>query len=129
MDVIGEFATRIRNAVSARHEKLDVPSSNMRVAIAEVLKQEGFIKNFKVVKDGRQGMMRIYLKFGDRGDSAIQKLQRMSRPGRRYYVHGDKIPKVRSGYGITILTTNRGVMSGTEAEKQGLGGEVLLKVW
>ena len=129
MDVIGEFATRIRNAVSARHEKLDVPSSNIRVAIAEVLKQEGYIKNFKVVKDGRQGMMRIYLKFGDHGAPAIQKLQRMSRPGRRYYVHSDKIPKVRSGYGTTILTTNRGIMSGTEAEKQGLGGEVLLKVW
>jgi small subunit ribosomal protein S8 len=129
MDAISEFITRIRNASAARHEKFDVPSSSMRVEIAKVLRDEGFIRNFKVVKDGKQGMMRVYLKYDERGQGHVSAIHRMSRPGRRYYIRADEIPKVRSGFGLAVLSTNRGVMSGEEARKANVGGEYLLKVW
>lgn len=129
MDAVGDFITRIRNASSAKHEKFDVPSSKMRAEIAKVLRERGFIRNFKVVKDGKQGMMRVYLKFDDRGKTLISSLRRMSRPGRRYYVRADQIPTVQSGFGITILSTSKGVLSGEDAKKQNVGGELLMKVW
>lgn len=129
MDIIGDFLTRIRNASDAKHLKVDVASSGLRRNIAEVLKKEGFIRNYKVVPDGRQGMMRVYLKYNSKGDPVIQNIRRMSRPGRRYYVGADKIDKVRSGFGISVLSTNKGVVSGAEAEKLKVGGEYLLKVW
>lgn len=129
MDKIAEFATRIRNASQAKHEKVDIPASKIRQGIAEVLKSEGLIRNFKVVRDGRQGMMRVYLKYTEGGEPLITDIQRVSRSGRRAYVPVTKIPKVRSGFGITVLSTNMGILSGREAQEKKVGGELLLKVW
>jgi small subunit ribosomal protein S8 len=129
MDKIGEFLTRVRNAGTAKHEKVDVPSSKVRVGLATVLKNSGYIKNFKVVKDGRQGIMRIYLKFSEDGTHAITKVARASTPGRRLYVSTDKIPNVRSGFGIAILSTSKGLMSGKQAAENNLGGELICTVW
>lgn len=129
MDKIAEFATRIRNASNARHEKVDIPASGLRQGIAEVLKQEGFIRNFKVVRDGKQGVMRVYLKYSEEGEPLITDIQRVSSSGRRFYVGTDKIPKIRSGFGITVLSTNVGILSGRAAQEKKVGGELLLKVW
>lgn len=129
MDTVANFITRIRNASEARHPKVDIPSSNERKGIAELLKREGFIRNFKVVADGKQGIMRVYLKFNAKGEPVINTIKRMSRPGRRYYVGHDKIEPVRSGYGVSVLSTNKGIISGTEAQKLKVGGEYLLKIW
>lgn len=129
MDKIAEFATRIRNASHAKLDKVDVPSSKIRQGIAEVLKEEGFIRNFKVVRDGRQGVMRVYLKYNESGEPLINNVLRASRSGRRFYVRATQIPKVRSGFGISILSTNKGIVSGKTAQEKVLGGELLLKVW
>ena len=129
MDTISQFLSRVRNAGNAGHEKLDVPSSNMRVGIATILKDRGYIRNFKVVRDGKQGVMRIYLKYSEQGEHAIKNIQRVSRPGCRVYVNSTKIPKVRSGFGLAILSTSKGVVSGDEAIQKRLGGELLCKVW
>lgn len=129
MDTVADFLTRIRNAGNAGHEKVDVPCSNLRKGIANVLKGEGYIRNFKVVDDGRQGVMRVYLKTTKVGEPVIQKMIRVSRPGKRVYVKAKAIPKVRSGYGLAILSTSKGVMSGAQATEQSLGGEYLAKVW
>jgi len=129
MDTIGDFLTKIRNASAAHHEKVDIPSSNMRVGIATVLREQGYIRNFKVVRDGKQGMMRIYLRYNPLGEPVINSVRRSSRPGRRYYVAKDKVPKVRSGFGLSILSTSKGILAGTTAETQGLGGEVLCTIW
>ena len=129
MDMIGDFLTRIRNAGSAKHEKVDVPCSNVRVGIANVLKDNGYIRNFKVVRDGKQGMMRIYLKYREDGDHAITSVNRRSRPGRRYYVPTEKIPNVRSGYGLAVLSTSKGIMSGAGATDQNVGGELICTIW
>ncbi|PIT99732.1 MAG: 30S ribosomal protein S8 [Bdellovibrionales bacterium CG10_big_fil_rev_8_21_14_0_10_45_34] len=129
MDTISEFLTRVRNAQAAGHPKVDIPSSNMRSSIAHILKAEGFIRDFKVAKDGRQGMMRVYLKFAASGRPVINSLKRVSRPGRRVYVKSDEIPKVQSGFGVTVLSTNKGLVTGAQAEKEKLGGELLFKVY
>jgi small subunit ribosomal protein S8 len=129
MDKIAEFATRIKNASQAKLEKVDVPSSKIRQGIADVLKEEGFIRNYKVVRDGRQGVMRVYLKYTETGDPLISQIQRASRSGRRLYVRCDKLPKVRSGYGVSILSSNKGIISGKTAVEKKLGGELLLNVW
>lgn len=129
MDTIGEFLTRIRNASQARHEKVDVPASNLRQGIAKVLKETGYIQDFKVVKDGKQGMMRIYLKYRIDGKPRIEALERVSRPGRRKYASFDDIPKVRSGYGLAVITTSKGVMSSKEAVERKLGGEIICRAW
>ena len=129
MDTIGDFLTRIRNAHSARHEKVDIPASNMRKGIADVLQTSNYIDSYKVVKDGKQGMMRVYLKYQDSSQPAIEKVKRVSRPSRRMYVKSGEIPNIRAGYGLAILSTSRGVMSGGQAKKQNLGGELLCMVW
>lgn len=129
MDTIGDFLTVIRNGVKAGHDKVDVPSSKMKEAIAEVLKKSEYINNFKVVKDGKQGVMRIYLNYSELGQPKLLGLRRMSRPGRRYYVNSEKIPNVRSGYGLSILSTSKGVMSGGDAKKLSIGGELICLVW
>ena len=129
MDKIAEFATRLRNASEAKHDKVDIPNSKVRQGIAEVLQEEGFIRSFKVVRDGKQGMMRVYLKYTEKGEPLLTNIQRSSRSGRRYYVAADNIPKVRSGFGISVLSTNKGVVSGRVAQEKKLGGELLLKVW
>ena len=129
MDTVADFLTRIRNAGQAGHEKVDIPCSNLRKGIADVLRDEGYIRNYKVVDDGRQGVMRVYLKTTRTGDPVIQKLERVSRPGKRVYVKAKRLPKVRSGYGLAILSTSQGVMSGVKATEQSLGGEYLARVW
>lgn len=129
MDTIGEFLTRIRNASLAKHDKVDVPSSNVRVGIANVLKNSGYIRNFKVVKDDKQGIMRIYLSYKDDGKAAITDIRRASRPGRRLYVTCEKIPNVRSGYGMAVISTSGGMMSSKEATAKGLGGELVCTLY
>lgn len=129
MDTIGDFLTRVRNAGSARHEKLDIPASNVRVGIAKILLDNGYIRSFKVVRDDKQGVMRVYLKYSEKGKPIITSIDRVSRPGRRVYVKSDQIPEVRNGFGISILSTNRGVVDGDTAKKENLGGEWLCNVW
>jgi small subunit ribosomal protein S8 len=129
MDTVGDFLTRIRNAGMARHEKVDVPSSKLRKGIATILKEHGYIKNFREAKDGKQGIMRVYLNYDAKGKTAIDTITRVSRPGKRVYVKSTEIPKVRSGFGIAVVSTSKGVLSGKQATEQNLGGEFLLKVW
>lgn len=129
MDTIGEFLTRIRNAGLAKHEKVDIPCSNVRVGIANVLRDSGYIRNFKVVKDGKQGIMRVYLEYKDDGHHAITAIDRASRPGRRHYVRCSEIPNVRSGYGMSVLSTSKGIMSSKEATEKKLGGELICTIW
>lgn len=129
MDTVADFITRIRNAGMAKHEKVDVPSSKQRVGIASVLKDAGFIRNFKVVRDGKQGMMRIYLRYNEEGRHAITEIDRRSRPGRRLYVQKDQIPAVRSGFGIAVVSTSKGIMSGKDAQEKAVGGELICTVY
>lgn len=129
MDTIGDFITRVRNAGAARHEKLDIPASNIRVGIAKILLENGYIRSFKVVRDNRQGVMRVYLKYNEKGKPIITAIDRVSRPGRRVYVKSTDIPQIRDGFGISILSTNRGVVDGDTAKKENLGGEHLCNIW
>lgn len=127
-DPIADMLTRIRNAIMARHTRVQIPASNMKVAIARILKEEGYIKDYEVVKDGPQGTIRISLRYVDRRPVLTQ-LKRISKPGLRVYTRRDAIPRVRGGLGTAILSTPRGVMSGRQAYQQGLGGEVVCYVW
>lgn len=129
MDTIADFITKIRNAGFARHEKVDVPNSKMKEGIARILKDYGYIKTFRVAQDGKQGLMRVYLNYDKLGKPSIENIQRVSRPSKRVYVKSTEIPPVRSGYGITILSTNKGVLSGEEAATSKVGGELLVKIW
>jgi small subunit ribosomal protein S8 len=129
MDTVGEFLTRIRNAGAAKHEKFDIPASKIREAIAKILVEEGMLRSYKVAKDSKQGIMRLYLKYDDVGNHMISNIMRASRPGRRLYVKGESIPLVRSGMGFCILSTNKGLMSSRTAEKEKVGGELICRVW
>jgi small subunit ribosomal protein S8 len=129
MDPIADLLTRIRNGNSAGHDKIDVPYSKVKEGVVNVLKNRGFVKNYRVVKDNRQGMMRIYLKYDGEGHPVINDLRRESRPGLRRYVNVEQIPAVRTGFGMAILSTNKGIMSGDEAKEQKVGGEYLCSVW
>ncbi len=129
MDTIAEFLTRIRNAGTARHEKVDVPASKVREGTAEILVNNGLIRSYKVAKDSKQGIMRLYLKYNESGEHAINKIDRVSRPGRRLYVKSNEIPVIRSGLGMTIISTSQGLMSGKDAQKKSLGGELICKIW
>jgi small subunit ribosomal protein S8 len=128
-DPIADLLTRIRNASRAEHEKCDVPSSKLKVKIAELLKEEGFIKNYRLIEDTKQGILRVYLKYGAGNEKMISGLVRVSRPGRRVYVGKDKIPSILGGMGVALLSTSRGVMTDRDSRKQQLGGEVLAYVW
>lgn len=128
-DPIADLLTRIRNASRAEHEKVDIPASKLKVRVTELLKEEGFIKNFRVIDDNKQGTLRVYLKYGAGNEKIISGLVRVSRPGRRVYVTKDKIPSILGGMGVAILSTSRGVMSDRESRKQQVGGEVLAYVW
>jgi len=128
-DPIADLLTRIRNASRAEHEKVDIPSSKLKVRITELLKEEGFVKNFRLIDDTKQGVLRVYLKYGAGNEKMISGLVRVSRPGRRIYVAKDKIPVVLGGMGVAILSTSRGVMTDRESRKQQIGGEVLAYVW
>jgi small subunit ribosomal protein S8 len=128
-DPIADMLTRIRNASMARLQKVDIPSSNVKVNIASVLKNEGFVKNFKLISDDKQGILRVYLKFIDEKDPVINEIKRVSKPGSRRYVGCDEIPKVKSGLGIAILSTSKGVITDKTAREAGIGGELLCTVW
>jgi small subunit ribosomal protein S8 len=127
-DPIADFLTRIRNASRAEHEKVDIPSSKLKLRMAEILKDEGFIKNFRVIEDNKQGTLRVYLKYAG-NEKIISGIVRVSRPGRRIYVSKDKIPTILGGMGVAILSTSAGVMTDRQVRKQHLGGEVLAYVW
>jgi len=128
-DPIADMLTRIRNGNSAKFSKVDIPGSKIKIQIARILKDEGFIKNFKVIKDNRQGLLRLYLKFDEKNHQVLSSIQRISRPSRRLYAKKDNIPKVLNGMGISILTTSKGIMTEREARKQGVGGEIICTVW
>jgi small subunit ribosomal protein S8 len=121
--------TRIRNAAQARHPKVDVPASKLKMEIARILKDEGFIMNFKLAEDGTKKSIRIYLKYTPGNVPVISRIERVSRPGCRVYVGSQDVPRVLGGLGINILTTPRGVMTGSSARKENVGGEVLCQVW
>jgi len=128
-DPIADLLTRIRNASRAEHEKVDIPSSKLKVRVAEVLKDEGFIKNFRVLDDTKQGTLRVYLKYGPGNEKVISGLVRVSTPGRRVYVTHDKIPSILGGMGVAVVSTSRGVLTDRDARKERVGGEVLAYVW
>jgi small subunit ribosomal protein S8 len=131
-DPIADMLSRIRNATQSRHPRVDVPLSRLKVEIARILESEGYIQGFKVLEstgDGGRPALRVLLKYGPRGERVISGIQRVSRPGRRVYFGRDDVPDVLAGLGTSILTTSRGVMTGREAVKAGVGGEVLCNVW
>ena len=128
-DPVADLLTRIRNGSLAEHEKVDIPSSKLRVRLAEILKEEGFIKNFRLIEDKRQGVLRVYLKYGPGQERVISGLRRVSKPGKRLYVGADRIPTVLGGMGVAILSTPRGVLTDRESRKAKVGGEVLCYVW
>jgi small subunit ribosomal protein S8 len=128
-DPVADFLTRIRNSIRARHQKLDVPASKLKAEIARILKDEGYIANFKATEENGQRVIRVYLKYGTNNEAAIRDLQRVSRPGCRVYVGRDEIRRVQGGLGISIMTTPKGVMTGRQARREGVGGEILCEVW
>ncbi len=129
MDTVAQMLTIIRNGSQAKLEKVDMPASKMRENIAQILENTGFIRSFKMAKDSKQGVMRIYLKYDDVGTPAMTAIKKISTPGRRAYVNSIEIPTVRSGTGMCILSTNKGLLTGNEARKQNVGGELLCLVW
>ena len=128
-DPIADMLTRVRNAIAARHPKVDVPASKVKAEIARILKEEGYITNFKVAEEGAKKTIKIYLKYGNTNTPVISAIERVSRPGCRVYVGSKEVPRVLGGLGINILTTPRGVMTGKSARQEGVGGEVLCHVW
>jgi small subunit ribosomal protein S8 len=132
-DPISDMLTRVRNAVASKHARVDVPTSKLKAEIARILADEGYISGFKLVDetsaDGRRSVIRLFLKYGPHGERLITGVERISRPGRRVYFGRDDVPHVLGGLGTSILTTSRGVMSGRDAAKAGVGGEVLCNVW
>ena len=128
-DPIADLLTRVRNALTARHERVDIPSSKVKVSIARILKEEGFIKNFKVLRDNKQGVLRIFLKYNDENKPVIKGLKRVSKPSRRVYVGASDIPLVLSGLGVGVISTSKGIMSDREARRQKVGGEMMCSIW
>ncbi len=127
-DVIADMLTRIRNANNAKHETVDIPASNMKRAIADILQSEGYIKGYQIVEDGKQGMIRVSLKYVGK-QKVIHGLRRVSKPGLRVYSNCDDMPKVMNGLGIAIVSTSKGIMTDKQARKENVGGEVLAFVW
>ena len=128
-DPIADLLTRIRNAAKAKKRYVDIPSSNFKVAISQALLRERFIRDLKVMDEGPQGTLRVYLKYTSEGESIIRGLKRISRPGLRHYVGADEIPRVRSNYGTAIISTPKGVLSSKESRREHVGGEVVCHVW
>ena len=128
-DPIADMLTRIRNANTAKHQTVDIPASNMKKAVAQILVDEGFIKSFEEIKDEKQGIIRVTLKYDENGKRVISGLKRISKPGLRIYVNKDEIPYVLNGLGIAIVSTSKGIMTDKEARKENVGGEVLAYVW
>ena len=128
-DPIADMLTRIRNANTAKHETVDVPASNMKKAIAEILNEEGYIAGYQLIEDGKQGVIRIALKYGPNKEKVISGLKRVSKPGLRYYASAEEMPRVLKGLGTAIVSTSKGIMTDKEARKEHVGGEVLCFVW
>ena len=127
-DPIADMLTRIRNGIRARHARVDMPSSKLKVELARILKDEGYISNFKVGEEGKKKVLKVFLKYGSDGSSAIASIERVSKPGRRVYVGVHEVPRVLGGLGVSILTTPRGVLTGKSARKARVGGEVVCSV-
>jgi small subunit ribosomal protein S8 len=128
-DPIADMLTRIRNALMASYNSVDIPGSRMKINIAKVLKSEGFIKNFKLVDDKKQGIIKIYFKYDEKGVPTIDGLKRVSKPGCRIYAKRDNIPKILNGFGINILSTSKGIITDKQAREIGVGGEIICSVW
>jgi small subunit ribosomal protein S8 len=128
-DPIADMLTRVRNALMSGKEKVDVPASTVKEGIARILRDEGYVINYRVIEDNKQGVIRITLKYGEVDTPAIEKLQRISKPGRRVYVGASEIPRVLNGLGIAILSTSRGILTDRESKSQNVGGEVLCYIW
>lgn len=128
-DPIADYLTRIRNANMVRHESLEVPASRIKKDISEILKREGFIRNYEVIEDDKQGIIRVFLKYGKNNERVISGLKRISKPGLRNYVKANEVPKVLNGLGIAIISTSNGVVTDKEAREKAAGGEVLAYVW
>jgi small subunit ribosomal protein S8 len=128
-DPIADMLTRIRNASRAEHEKVDIPASRLKTRIAEILKGEGFIKNYRLIEDRKQGTLRVYLKYGTGNEKMISGLQRVSTPGRRIYVTHDEVPSILAGMGVAIVSTSKGLLTDKDARREKVGGEVLAYVW
>jgi small subunit ribosomal protein S8 len=128
-DPIADFLNRIRNALKARHPRVDIPFSNVKSEIARVLMDCNFIRDYVHVDEGPQGFLRVYLKYSPQGKPVIMGIRRISSPGLRRYVKQDEIPRVLNGLGVSIMTTSKGIMTGNQARKQGLGGEVIAEIW
>ena len=128
-DPIADYLTRIRNASRAKHRKVDIPASNLKKQITKILQEEAYIKSHVFINDGKQGVIRIYLKYDENNKSVITGLQRISKPGFRRYVNQKTIPRVFNNLGVSILTTSKGVMTGQEARRAGVGGEILCYIW
>ena len=128
-DTIADLLTRIRNANSAKHETVEVPASNMKKEISQILVDEGYIKSYEVIEDGKQGMIKITLKYGDKKAKVLQGLQRISKPGLRVYASCEELPKVMRGLGVAIISTSKGIMTDKAARKANIGGEVLAFIW
>ena len=128
-DVIADMLTRIRNANSAKHESVDIPASGVKKAIADILAEEGYINGYQIIEDGKQGIIRVSLKYGAGKKRVIQGLRRVSKPGLRIYTSCEDMPRVMNGLGIAIISTSKGIMTDKKARKQNIGGEVLTFVW
>ena len=128
-DPVADMLTRVRNGIRARHARVEMPSSKLKVELARILKDEGYIGNYKVAEEGKKKVLRINLRYDTEGLSVISALERVSKPGRRVYVGKDEVPKVLGGLGVAILTTPQGVMTGKSARRAGVGGELICNVW
>jgi len=128
-DNIADMLTRIRNAGKARFDKVDIPASRLKISLARIFKDEGFIKNYKVIKDNKQGILRVYLRYDDQNQPLIQRIERVSKPSRRVYAGVEELPKVQGGLGVAVVSTSKGVMTDRQARKLGLGGEVICQIW
>ncbi|OPX35763.1 30S ribosomal protein S8 [candidate division KSB1 bacterium 4484_188] len=128
-DPIADFLTRIRNAIQANHRRVDIPASNLKKRMAEILYEQKFIKNYILIEDGKQGIIRIFLKVDRNGKNIISVLKRVSTPGRRYYVDVENLPRVKNNMGIAMISTSKGVMTERQARRENVGGEVLCYIW
>lgn len=128
-DPIADFLTRIRNANQVYKDSLEIPASKMKQSMAEILKAEGYIKHYEYIKDGKQGIIRLFMKYGPNRQKVLTGLKRISKPGLRVYVRKDEIPRVLGGLGVAILSTSKGLMTDKQARKEGLGGEVICYIW
>jgi small subunit ribosomal protein S8 len=128
-DPIADFLTRIRNANQAYKERVEIPNSRMKRALTEIMKNEGFLRNYDKIDDGKQGMLRLYLKYGPNKQKVLTGLKRISKPGLRVYVQKDEVPKVLGGLGISVISTPKGLMTDKQARQDGLGGEVICYIW